>query len=126
MLGWLRTTFAAFEIRDFRILWLGTIFSFVAFFMSTVVQHVVAFELTGTNGAVGYVVSAQGVAMALLGPLGGAYADRWPKRRVVVGVQPPLRKSDPGPSRPGSYCISTAGCVVLPKHRIALRACVAI
>ncbi len=52
--------------------------------MSTVVQSVVAFDLTGTNSAVGVVIFAQGIAMFALGPIGGAYADRWPKRRVIA------------------------------------------
>jgi predicted MFS family arabinose efflux permease len=55
--------------------------------MSTVVQSVVAFDLTGRNDAVGTVVFAQGLTMALLGPIGGAYADRLPKRRVVATGQ---------------------------------------
>ncbi len=48
-----------------------------------VVQSVVAFDLVGSNTAVGAVIFAQGLAMFPLGPLGGALADRWPKRRVV-------------------------------------------
>jgi MFS family permease len=83
--SWLESTFAALRLRDFRILWIGTLGSHLAFFMSTVVQSVVAFELIGNNTAVGSVVFAQGLSMALLGPLGGALADRWPKR-LVVGV----------------------------------------
>ena len=59
----------------------------LAFFMSTVVQSVVAFDLVGNNTAVGSVVFAQGIAMFVLGPLGGAVADRWPKRRLVAGTQ---------------------------------------
>jgi MFS family permease len=84
---WLEQTFAALAIRPFRILWFGTLTSFLAFFMSTIVNSVVAFELTGTNRAVGLVIFAQGLAMFLLGPIGGAYADRWPKRRVVATGQ---------------------------------------
>lgn len=84
---WAQATFAALGSRDFRVLWLGTFGAFVAFFMSTVVQSVVAFELTGQNSAVGWVGFAQGVAMLPLGLLGGAFADRWPKRRVVVICQ---------------------------------------
>ena len=87
MNGWLGDTFAALSVRHFRVLWLGTLFAFVAFFMSTVVQSVVAFSLTGSNSAVGFVVFAQGVAMFGLGPLGGALADRWPKRRVIATCQ---------------------------------------
>jgi MFS family permease len=77
-------TFAALRERNFRVLWIGTIASYIAFFMSTIVQSVVAFELVGTNRAVGVVVFAQGLAMAVLGPLGGALADRWPKRRIIA------------------------------------------
>lgn len=83
MPSWAATTFAALGIRSFRILWLGTVCAHLAFFMSTVVQSVVAFDLVGNNTAVGWVVFAQGIASVLLGPLGGALADRWPKRMVV-------------------------------------------
>jgi MFS family permease len=55
--------------------------------MSNVVQSVVAFELTGRNRAVGAVAFAQGVAMLALAPVGGAGADRWPKRRVLALTQ---------------------------------------
>ena len=81
---WLQQTFAALVSRDFQILWLGTLISFLAFFTSTVVNSVVAFELSGTNRAVGLVIFAQGVAMFLFGPIGGAFADRLPKRRVIA------------------------------------------
>jgi len=80
-------TFSALRLPEFRILWISTVFSFLAFFMSTVVQSVVAFELTGTNRAVGSVVAAQGLAMLLLGPLGGALADRVRKRRLIAASQ---------------------------------------
>jgi MFS family permease len=55
--------------------------------MSTVVQSVVAFELTGSNTAVGFVVFGQGLSMFALGPLGGALADRWPKRATIAICQ---------------------------------------
>ncbi|MEN8160868.1 MAG: MFS transporter [Myxococcota bacterium] len=87
MLEWLRSTFSALSGRHFRILWIGTVCSHLAFFMSTVVQSIVAFDLVGNNTAVGVVVFSQGLAMSLLGPLGGALADRWPKRLVVGASQ---------------------------------------
>ncbi len=74
-------------MRHFRVLWVGTLLAFLAFFMSTVVQSVVAFRLTESNTAVGFVVFAQGIAMFLLGPFGGAMADRLPKRRVIASCQ---------------------------------------
>jgi MFS family permease len=81
---WAAQTFASFAFAPFRVLWVGTLTSFLAFFMSTVVNSVVAFQLTGSNRAVGTVIFAQGLAMFLLGPFGGAFADRWPKRRVIA------------------------------------------
>ena len=87
MPGHLSETFAALAVRPFRILWTGTLFAFVGFFMSTVVQSVVAFDLTGQNRAVGTVVFAQGLMMFAFGPLGGALADRLPKRRVIATCQ---------------------------------------
>jgi MFS family permease len=85
--GWAGQTFAAFAVGSYRILWLGTLTSFLAFFMSTIVNSVVAFRLTGANRAVGAVIFAQGISMFTLGPLGGAAADRWPKRRVIAAGQ---------------------------------------
>ena len=86
-MSWLDTTFAALRLRSFRLLWIGTVCGHLAFFMSTVVQSVVAFDLVGNNTAVGTVVFAQGIAMLLLGPLGGAIADRWPKRMLIASAQ---------------------------------------
>jgi len=85
--GWLGETFAALEGRNFRILWAGSLLAFIAFFMSTVVQSVVAFDLTDTNRAVGFVVFAQGLAQMVLGPVGGALADRVSKRLVILSCQ---------------------------------------
>ena len=84
---WLEATFNAFRERNFRVLWTGSFLAFLAFFMSTVVQAVVAYDLTGNNRSVGFVVFAQGVAQLVLGPFGGAMADRFPKRLVILICQ---------------------------------------
>jgi len=80
-------SFGALSIPNYRNLFVGTLASFTAFFISTVIQGVVAFELVGSNTAVGGVIFGQGVGMFLCGPLGGAYADRLPKRRVIAVCQ---------------------------------------
>lgn len=85
--NWLSGTFTALVLRDFRVLWVGTILAFVAFFMSTVVQSVVAYDLTQKNSAVGVVVFAQGLGQMLFGPPGGAAADRLSKRFVIIVCQ---------------------------------------
>lgn len=85
--GWVGGTFGSLRSRAFLILWLGTLAAFVAFFMSSAVQGVVAFELTGRNRAVGLVVAAQGLSQGLLGPIGGAMADRLSRKRLVLACQ---------------------------------------
>ncbi len=87
MASWARDTFAALAARNFRVLWIGSLLAFIAFFMSTVVQSVVAFDLSGNNRAVGFVVFAQGIAQLVLGPLGGAMADRLSKKAVILTCQ---------------------------------------
>ena len=84
---WLAATFDALREPRFRTLWTGSFLAFLAFFMSTVVQAVVAYNLTGNNASVGAVVFAQGIAQLLLGPFGGAMADRFPKRQVILICQ---------------------------------------
>jgi MFS family permease len=79
--------FEALRNRHFRLLWLGSISAFVGFFTSTVVQSVVAFQLTGKNQAAGLVVSGRGLAQLLLAPVGGALADRVSKRAILVSTQ---------------------------------------
>ena len=83
----MRGSFAALAIRNYAILWVGSLGSFTAFFMSTVVQSIVAFELTGKNSAVGVVLLGQGLASAVLGPFGGAVADRISKRLINAVCQ---------------------------------------
>jgi len=79
--------FGSLENREFRLLWVGALNAFVAFFMSNVVQAVVAFQLTGQNRAVGLVVFSRGLAMMLFGPVGGAAADRIDKRTILLVCQ---------------------------------------
>jgi MFS family permease len=87
VLSSLQTTFGALANRDFRYLWLGSLSAFMGFFTSNLVQAVVAFELTGRNRAVGAVVFARGLSMIILGPVGGALADRVSKRRILLLCQ---------------------------------------
>lgn len=80
----MRRTFAALSVRSFAVLWAGSLGATTGFFMSTVTQAIVAFELTGRNGAVGVVLVGQGVASIVLGPIGGAVADRVSKKLVTI------------------------------------------
>jgi MFS family permease len=80
-------TLDAFRLPVYRTIWLGTIVSFFAFNTWGPAQGVVAFDLTGDNGAVGLVVFGQGLAQTFLNPLSGAFADRVSKRNLVIACQ---------------------------------------
>jgi MFS family permease len=84
---WASSTFAAFQFPVYRIVFWGSFLGFLAFNMSATAQSVVAYDLTGNNRAVGTVMFGQGVAMLLLNPFGGAVADRFNKRFLIIATQ---------------------------------------
>src|SRR5262245_20409548 len=79
--------FRVLSDSQFRLLFFGTTLSMLAFGMMQVVQGVVAFNLTGKNGAVGFVVFGQGIAMLVLSPIGGTLSDRVSKKKLLTGAQ---------------------------------------
>jgi MFS family permease len=79
--------FDALANRNFRLLWLGSVSAFTGFFTSTIVQSVVAFQITGQNRSVGFVVFGRGLAQLLLAPIGGVLADRISKRTILLVCQ---------------------------------------
>jgi MFS family permease len=85
--GWLRGTFSSFSVPEYRVLWLGSTIAMLTFMMSWTVQSVVAFDLAGTNTAVGIVSLGSGASMLVLGPFGGVFADRTSKRRLLFTGQ---------------------------------------
>ena len=56
----------------------------LAYMMQWTVMGVVAFELAGTNTAVGLVQLGLGLSMLILGPFGGVFADRVSKKPLVI------------------------------------------
>ena len=82
--NWASTTFRALGNPGYRILWTGSTLAFLAFAMMSVVQSVVAFDLTGKNGSVGAVALGMGIAQISIAPFGGVLADRLPKRRLLL------------------------------------------
>lgn len=82
-----KSPFSVLGHSQYRLLFLGSALAMLAFGMMSVVQGVVAFELTGKNGAVGFVSLGQGIAMLFLSPVGGALSDRISKRRLLLFAQ---------------------------------------
>jgi MFS family permease len=85
--SWAASTFAAFTQPAFRVVWLGSVMAFLAFNMANTTQGVVAYELTGSSRAVGAVLFGQGLAQTFLNPFGGAIADRFSRRFLILVAQ---------------------------------------
>ncbi|MFO1536996.1 MAG: MFS transporter [Actinomycetota bacterium] len=76
--------FVSLRSPDYRTLWLGGLFVFLAVTAQTIARGWLALRLTGTNAGLGGVLLAFGVPSLVLAPWGGVVADRLPKRRVLV------------------------------------------
>jgi len=77
-------TFYALGNGQYRILWFGTLFSFLGMQMQVMARGYLAYDLTHRNSALGGVMLAFGIPQLVLGLWGGVLADRVPKRRLLV------------------------------------------
>jgi MFS family permease len=84
--GW-RRTFSSLQLRDFRVYWIGMLFSFIGMQMGMIARQWLVYDLTGSTTALGLVGAVSGVPMLLLSIPGGVIADRLPKRNVLIAVQ---------------------------------------
>jgi MFS family permease len=64
-------------------LWLGSTLVFVGVMAQSIARSWLAFDLTGSNAALGGVLLAFGLAMAVATPFGGVIGDRLPKRATL-------------------------------------------
>ncbi len=76
--------FASMEIPVFRQLVIGGTFSFLAMMVSTTARAWLAFELTGSNAALGGVMIGFGLSSIVMIPVGGVLADRLAKRTILL------------------------------------------
>jgi MFS family permease len=74
---------APFRHRGFRLVWAGALVSNIGTWMETTALAYYVAD-TSSASASGLVAAAGFVPTALLGPLGGAWADRFDRRRVVA------------------------------------------
>ncbi|MBV9304359.1 MAG: MFS transporter [Acidobacteriaceae bacterium] len=74
--------------RDFRLLWGGLIVSAIGTWMQIVAQSLLVLRLSHNSGfALGLVSLAQALSFFLFALLGGGFADRIDRRRLVLGTQ---------------------------------------
>jgi MFS family permease len=84
---WFRKTFNALSVREYRYLWLGSLFTFAGMQMSIIARGFLAYDLTGSNGALGAVTFGFAIPMLCLSLWGGVVADRVAKRRLLMIFQ---------------------------------------
>lgn len=75
--------FAPLRVGAFSRLWLGTITVFLGVMAQSIARSWLAYDLTGSNAALGGVLMVFGIAMIIATPWGGVAADRLSKRLVL-------------------------------------------
>lgn len=68
----------------YRLYWSGLLFGFSALWVGFVVRGLLAFDLTGSNAALGGLFIAFGVPQLMLAPAGGLVADRVARTTIVI------------------------------------------
>jgi MFS family permease len=82
-----RDTFSSLRIHNYRLYVVSQFISHTSAWAMRIAIDWLVFELTHSITAVGITVALQFGPMLLLGPFGGVIADRYPKRRLLVGTQ---------------------------------------
>jgi MFS family permease len=85
--GALRRTFKAFTYRDFRLLWAGAFTSSVGTWMQEVAQNWLILTLTGSAFLLGLDAFLGDAPYLLFSLFGGVFADRFDRRRILLGSQ---------------------------------------
>lgn len=79
--------FSSLKVPEYKILWWGGLFSFMAVQMQFLLRSLLAWDLTESEASLGQVYLFFGLSMLIATPLGGVAADRLPKRAVLIGSQ---------------------------------------
>ena len=78
------SSFNSLAIPNFRILWLGMLFSMGAMQMNIISRSWLAYHISGSGLALGLVALGRGAPQLILAPIGGAAADRFDKRKLLI------------------------------------------
>ena len=83
----LRHAVRAFRNRDFAIFWTAALVSNSGTWLQNLTVPYVLYQLTGSAFWVGAATFCQFMPSMLLGPVGGSFADRYDRRRVLLVTQ---------------------------------------
>src|SRR5437764_2404123 len=76
--------FTSLRHRNFRLFWFGQMISLTGSWMQIIGQTWLVLELTHSAWQLGLVGALQSLPVLLFSLVGGVFADRWPKRRVLL------------------------------------------
>jgi MFS family permease len=83
----LAATFRSLRHRNYRLYFFGQLVSLLGSWLQTTALMWLAFERTGQSRWPALISAAQMLPTFLFGAVGGALADRWSKRTVLLGTQ---------------------------------------
>jgi predicted MFS family arabinose efflux permease len=78
--------FQALRNRDFRWLWTGGVVSALGSWLLALAVPAHVYVTTGSLAKTGLTLAAEYLPVLLLGPAAGALADRWDRRRLMIGT----------------------------------------
>src|SRR6266550_4654950 len=79
--------FTSLGQHNFRLFWFGQMISLIGTYMQSIGQAWLVLELTHSAWQLGLVGALQSLPVLLFSLFGGVFADRWPKRRVLLVTQ---------------------------------------
>ena len=85
--GVFRTTFLAFQYRNFRLMWTGAFISTTGFFVQEVAQSWLVYTMTESAFLLGLTAFLAGAPILLFSLLGGVAADRMDRRKLLTVSQ---------------------------------------
>jgi len=78
---------ATLRYPSFRSLWLGSFASYAGQWVQQATIAWIAYDMTGSKSMLGLILGVRAVPMFLCAPLAGVAADRWDRRRLLMGSQ---------------------------------------
>ncbi len=82
-----RETFSSFDVRNYRLYYIGQVISTSGTFMQSIAQSWLVLNITHSGTALGIVSALQYIPVLLFATYGGIVADRFPKRTVLYFTQ---------------------------------------
>jgi len=76
--------FQALRIRDFRLLWSGSVVSSLGSWLLVLAIPAHVLMVTGSLRDTGLTLAAEYLPSLMIGPVAGVFADRWDRRRLII------------------------------------------